>query len=195
MTRSYFNSKADIWDERIAEKDIDRLASLAKRLDIRPDDTVLDVGTGTGVLVPFLLEKIGSEGKLVCLDAAEKMLAKARAKGFKGNIEYICADISRTRLGDEFFDAVVCYSSFPHFQDKAGALKEIGRVLKKGGGLFICHTSSRAAINQIHQRISEISHDLIPDDREMQELLLSAGFGQISLYDEASSYLAKATKL
>jgi ubiquinone/menaquinone biosynthesis C-methylase UbiE len=195
MTRSYFNSKADIWDEKIAEKDVERLASLAKSLDIRRGDTVLDVGTGTGVLVPFLLEKVGPEGKLVCLDAAEKMLAKARAKNFKGNIEYVCADISRTRFGNEAFDAVVCYSSFPHFQDKAGALQEIRRVLKKGGKLFICHTSSRDAINQIHQSIPELTHDLIPADREMQELLLLAGFGQISLHDETVSYLAKAARL
>ena len=195
MTRSYFNRQADLWDERIAEKDNDRLESLAKRLDIRRDATVLDVGTGTGVLVPFLIEKVGPKGKLVCLDSAEKMLAKARAKGFTGNIEYICADISRTRFGDEVFDAVVCYSSFPHFQDKAGALKEISRVLKKGGRLFICHTSSRASINQIHQWVPELSHDLIPDDREMQQLLLLAGFGQIRLFDEVSSYLAKAAKL
>lgn len=195
MTRSYFNRQAEIWDERIAEKDSKKLASLAERLDIRRGDTVLDVGTGTGVLVPLLLEKIGPGGKLVCLDFAEEMLAKARAKGFKGNIEYICADISRTRFGDEVFDAVVCYSSFPHFQDKAMALQEISRVLKKGGRLFIGHTSSRDTINQIHQRIPELSHDLIPDNGEMERLLSQAGFGQISLHDEAGSYLAAAAKL
>lgn len=195
MTRSYFNRQADIWDEKIAEKDTDKLVNMANRLDIRRDDTVLDVGTGTGVLVPFLLEKVGPEGKLVCLDAAEKMLAKARAKNFQGNIEYICADISHTRFRDEVFDAVVCYSSFPHFQDKARALQEISRVLKKGGRLFICHTSSRASINQIHQGIPELSHDLIPDDQEMQQLLIMAGFGQIHLSDGVSSYLAIAMKL
>jgi ubiquinone/menaquinone biosynthesis C-methylase UbiE len=194
MTRSYFNGKADIWDEKIAEKDSKKLAVMATSLDIRRNDTVLDVGTGTGVLVPFILEKIGPEGKLVCLDFAERMLEKARAKGFKGNIEYICTDISSTGFKEEVFNAVVCYSSFPHFQDKAGALKEISRVLKKGGRLFICHTSSRASINRIHQRISELSQDLIPDDREMERLLLSAGFGQVSLHDGTGSYLAIAVK-
>jgi len=195
MTRSYFNSKADLWDDMIAEKDPDKLENMAKNLNIQPGSTVLDVGTGTGIFVPLLLNKIGNKGKLVCLDSAEKMLEKARKKNFKGNIEYVCSDISNTQLGDEIFDVVVCYSSFPHFKDKAKALQEIKRLLKKGGRLFICHTSSRSAINEIHQQVPELSNDLIPDYEEMQQLLSSSGFGQISVRDETSSYLAKAKKL
>jgi ubiquinone/menaquinone biosynthesis C-methylase UbiE len=195
MSRSYFNSKADIWDEKIAEKDPEKLENMAKKLDIQPGSTILDVGTGTGIFVPFLLKKIGNKGKLVCLDSAEKMLEKARKKNFKGNIEYLCSDISSTQFADEVFDAVVCYSSFPHFGDKSKALKEISRVLKKGGKLFICHTSSKTAIHEIHQQVPELSTDLIPDKGEMLQLLSSAGFGQIDVRDETSSYLAKAEKL
>jgi len=195
ITHSYFNNKADIWDDKIAEKDSVKLGSMANNLDIQPGSTVLDVGTGTGIFVPFLLKKVGNKGKLVCLDSADKMLEKARAKNFKGNIEYVCSDISSTRFADKSFDAVVCYSSFPHFHDKFKALKEISRVLKKGGKLFICHTSSRSAIHEIHLHVPELSHDLIPDYKEMQQLLLSAGFSEISIHDEAGSYLAKAEKL
>ena len=153
MIQSYFNSKAEIWDEAIAEKDLERLANMAARLAIQMDSTVLDVGTGTGVFIPFLLEKIGSKGKLFCLDFAEEMLKKARAKNFKGNIRFICADIMNNNLEGSFFDALVCYSSFPHFQDKLAALKEMYRLLKSGGRLFILHTSSREAINKIHKQI------------------------------------------
>ncbi|UCH50554.1 MAG: class I SAM-dependent methyltransferase, partial [Chloroflexota bacterium] len=138
MTRSFFNSKADIWDEKIGEKDPDKLEDMAKNLDIQPGYIVLDVGTGTGIFVPFLLKKIGDTGKLVCLDSAEKMLEKAQNKNFKGNIEYVCGDICSTQLGDGIFDVVVCYYSFPHFKDKTKDLQEIKRLLKKDGKLFIC---------------------------------------------------------
>jgi ubiquinone/menaquinone biosynthesis C-methylase UbiE len=194
MTWSYFNSKADIWDEKIAEKDFSKLENMAKNLYIQTGSKVLDVGTGTGIFIPFLLQKIGDKGELFCLDSAERMLEKARKKNFNGNIEYVCSDISNTQLGDEIFDVVVCYSSFPHFRDKAKALVEIKRLLKKGGRLFICHTSSRVSINEIHQRIPELSKDIIPDKEEMWHLLSSAGFGQIDVRDEISSYLAMAEK-
>ncbi|MFC2006991.1 class I SAM-dependent methyltransferase [Chloroflexota bacterium] len=194
MITAYFNEKAAIWDETIAEKDVTKLEDMAGRLDIKPGAKVLDVGTGTGVFLPFLLDKNGETGRLVCLDSAEDMLKRAQAKGFQGNIEYICADIADSRLDNETFDTVVCYSSFPHFQDKPGALGEINRMLKKGGRLCICHTSCRTAINEIHSRIPEVRNDLIPEEDVMQQLLSSAGFSEISIYDDDSSYLASACK-
>ncbi len=194
MTKAYFNAKAAIWDKVIAEKNRDKLQKLADSLGIASGSTVLDVGTGTGVFVPFLLTKIGSSGRLVCLDFAEEMLKKARAKNFEGNIEYICADITSTQLDDATFDSIVCYSSFPHFQDKPKALREINRMLKKGGVLSICHSSSRNSINDIHRKLPEVCHDLIPDEKEMLQLLSEAGFGNIRIYDDADSYVASARK-
>jgi ubiquinone/menaquinone biosynthesis C-methylase UbiE len=192
MIRTYFNRQADEWDDTVAEKDPSKLEKMAARLDIEPGSTVLDVGTGTGVFVPFLLQKIGPSGKLVCLDFAEAMLEKARAKNFQGNLEYVCADILNTDFADEFFDDVVCYSSFPHFADKPAALREIRRVLKRGGRLFICHTSSRDAINAIHRHIALLSDDTIPEKCDMQEMLEEAGFTNINIEEGADNYLARA---
>jgi ubiquinone/menaquinone biosynthesis C-methylase UbiE len=180
------------WDEVAAERDMTKLERLAQSLDIKSGSTVLDVGTGTGIFVPFLLAKIGRTGQLVALDFAEEMLKKAQAKGFSGNIEYLNADITSVPLPDGVFDTVVCYSSFPHFRDKPRALREISRLLKKGGKLFICHTSSRASINEIHRQIALLSDDAIPDNREMQNMLVGAGFTDIRISEAAESYLVSA---
>ena len=194
MLRAYFNQRAAIWDETIAEKDTVKLERMAKRLNLKPGSTVLDVGTGTGVFLPFILEKIGSNGRVIALDIAEEMLTRARDKGFAGSICYLCADVTDIPLDNEIFDAVVCYSSFPHFSDKPKALVEVHRVLKTGGRLSICHTSSRAEINEIHRQNPVVKNDTIPDADEMRLMLSAAGFTEIRIADEADSYLASATK-
>ena len=94
MLREYFNRGAAIWDKSIAEKDANKLEQMAGRLNIKAGSFVLDVGTGTGVFLPFLLKSIGKHGRIIALDFAEEMLRKARAKGFSGNIDYLHADVA-----------------------------------------------------------------------------------------------------
>ena len=195
MSRDFFNARAATWDDEVAEKDVTKLEAMAERLDIKPGAAVLDIGSGTGVFVPFILNKIGSEGKLTCLDFAEEMLKIAKTKGFKGNVTYLCADIENSTLADNSFDAVVCYSVFPHFNDKVKAFKEIYRLLKKGGKLYICHTSSRQAINEVHQSIPEVCNHLFPENEDTRRMLSDVGFEDIIINDGKDDYLVIARKL
>jgi ubiquinone/menaquinone biosynthesis C-methylase UbiE len=164
---------------------------MTERLNIAPGSTVLDVGAGTGVLIPILSRK---SGRLVALDFAEGMLRRARAKGFNGNIEYLIADVARIPVCDNTFDVTVCYSCFPHFHDKLKALAEIKRVTRKDGRLFICHTSSRHEINAIHCQVPALADDLIPERDEMQRLLSTAGFVDIRIEEGSESYFVSARK-
>lgn len=190
----FFNQKAATWDETAAEKDATKLERISQRLEIEPGSTVLDVGTGTGVFLPFILKRVGNRGRLVALDLAEEMLKRARAKAFGRNIDYLQADVASPPLSDEVFDAIVCYSSFPHFQNKPAALREANRLLKKGGKLFICHTSGRKEINDIHRQIPLLANDILPGEDEMATMLSAAGFAHIEVYDGSDSYFASATK-
>ncbi len=194
MSKEFFNSRAVIWDEKVAEKDTAKLEAMAARLEIKAGAAVLDVGTGTGVFTPFLLKKLGPEGKLVCLDFAEEMLKILKSKGFKGNISYVCADIENSRLADKYFDAVVCYSVFPHFQNKLKILREINRLLKKGGSLFICHTSSRQTINKIHRSTPEVCDHLLPESEDVRRMLSGAGFVDIHINDGKDDYFVSASR-
>jgi ubiquinone/menaquinone biosynthesis C-methylase UbiE len=192
---TYFNARSDIWDKEVAEKDTGKLKRMAERLGLEPGFRVLDVGTGTGVFLPYMLNIIGKEGSIVALDIAEEMLKKAQEKNFGDNIEYLNADIEDVPLDGGQFDGVVCYSTFPHFQDKPKALGEIKRVLKNGGKVIICHTSSRAHINGIHSSLPEVRHDLLPDVSDMHLLLAAAGFGEILVEEDSESYFASGVKV
>ena len=194
MLREYFNSRADIWDENIAEKDKKKLTRMAERLEIKPDSVILDVGTGTGIFLPYLLNNIGENGKIVALDLAEEMLAKARAKYPGENIDFLHADIMGIPLYEEIFDSVVCYSSFPHFQDKHKALTEMKRVMNSGGRMYICHTSSRDHINGIHSTLPGMENDLLPTPDDMRILLSDAGFTVVKIEEDSESYLAIGEK-
>ena len=90
MLRTYFNQKAANWDTMASEQDTGKLEQMSRRLNIQPGSTVLDVGTGTGVFLPFILNKMGSNGRIVALDFAGEMLKIARSKCFNGNIDYLC---------------------------------------------------------------------------------------------------------
>ena len=194
MTKAYFNHQAHIWDEKIAEKDAAKLERIANCLTIESGATILDVGTGTGVFLPYLLKLVGTNGRIIAIDHADKMVSKAKAKSYQGNINFLCADVMAIPLGDDYCDAVVCYSSLPHFPDKVKALLEIKRILKKGGRVFICHSSGREHINSIHRQIPTVQNDLLPDAIEMMSLLTHAGFTEIKVEDKADSYFACGRK-
>ncbi len=199
MSKDYFNAKADTWDEEATEKDTSKLQVMISRLYIKPGATLLDLGTGTGVLMPFLVQAVGPNGQVIGLDYAKLMLKKAIAKSIRLSIidqlSFLLADVGYLPLMSGRFDTVVSYSSFPHFHRKPQVLAEIYRVLKIQGRIFICHTSGRELINHIHAEIPLFVHDLLPEKAEMEGLLVSAGFQKIRIEDNAESYLAVAEKL
>lgn len=195
MSQAYFNGQAGTWDKMAVEKDTAKLERMVTRFKLKPGYTLLDVGTGTGVLIPFLVRAVGPSGQVIALDFAGMMLKQAVQKHYSGNMAYLLADIGSIPVKAGSFDAVVCYSCFPHFKDKLQVLSEIRNTLKPGGQLFICHTTGREQINRIHRQILPVCQDLLPEKQEMQQMLINAGFEHIYIEDEADSYLAVAARL
>lgn len=193
-TRDFFNRQAAGWDRHETEKDARRLERMVARLGLGRGWTVLDVGTGTGVLIPYLAAAVGTSGSIAAVDIAEQMLVRASSRAIAAGAGVLCADVHSIPLASGTVDAAVCYSCFPHFQDKPAALRELFRVLRPGGWLRICHTSGRKAINERHAHRRGVMHDMLPGEPKMKAMLADAGFRGVTIEDRDDSYLATARR-
>ena len=189
--KEYFDEHAARWDVTWkGARNAEELASILRECAL-PGGRLLDVGTGTGILLPLL----SADGRvLVALDFARAMLAEARRKhGAKAS--YLQADAHSLPFPDESFDAAVAFAALPHFRDKPRALRELARVLRKGASLVVLHLAGSRKIASLHAEAGgAVASDALPPLRELAEMLASAGFAPERLADEDELYLALARK-
>jgi ubiquinone/menaquinone biosynthesis C-methylase UbiE len=111
-----------------------------EHLRLRPGESVLDIGCGTGATLPALREAVGTGGRLVGVDNSPRMLARAqrrvREHGWS-NVTIRQADAARESLGHNEFDAVVALSSLSAMPDVRAGVEFAYEALRPGGRLFV----------------------------------------------------------
>jgi ubiquinone/menaquinone biosynthesis C-methylase UbiE len=174
--KDFFNEKAGVWDE-ITVHNLEKVQYITKMLRIHSDDRILDVGTGTGIMIPFY-EKYLVDGSVVAVDYSEKMIEVTRSKYPEKEhptISYLVSDVYDLKY-DADFDLVVCYSCFPHFVDQPLALKILSKALKKGGRLVVAHSDSAKTINGVHKNGGvEIGNDFLPSMELLKQMMKESG--------------------
>ncbi|HEX6292793.1 MAG TPA: class I SAM-dependent methyltransferase [Herpetosiphonaceae bacterium] len=128
----------------------DRLRdTIVEGVSWRGDERVLDVGTGSGILL-FACAKHLRTGTATGIDiydpnagggSAEIFWRNARAEGIADRVELLNVDARRMTFTDEMFDVVVSSLAMHHVgaaQDRQRATSEIIRILKPGGSIAIC---------------------------------------------------------
>ncbi|MDW8067736.1 MAG: methyltransferase domain-containing protein [Anaerolineae bacterium] len=188
--RAFFERLAEEWDAQQPPDREERLRWLLApfREHLRDARAVLEIGTGTGALIPIIRE-IAPAALIVSVDLAYSMLWQARRRC--PNAWLAQADAHRPPFPAGAFDRVVCHNVFPHFRDKPAALAELARVLRPGGLLLILHDRSREEVNAIHRSVgSPIGNDLLPTGAELSLLLTQAGFRNAEVEDGLNNYWA-----
>jgi len=112
------------WTERMC--DAARLA---------PGQRALDVACGTGVLARAAAARVGPTGHVAGIDINEGMLAVARSTS--PAIEWQQCPAEQIAFEDGAFDAVLCQFGLMFFADRARAVREMARVLRRGGRLAV----------------------------------------------------------
>ncbi|MBC8458176.1 MAG: arsenite methyltransferase [Deltaproteobacteria bacterium] len=109
-------------------------------IQIKPGDTVLDLGSGAGNDCFVARALVGEAGKVIGLDFSDNMLEKARKNAEKlgySNIEFIAGDIEDMPIPHNSVDVVVSNCVLNLVPDKQKAFSGIYKVLKPGGSFSI----------------------------------------------------------
>jgi SAM-dependent methyltransferase len=147
--------------------------------ELKPGETVLDLGSGGGIDVLLSAKRVGPTGKACGLDMTDEMLALARANQRKAgidNVEFLKGEMENIPLPDNSVDVIISNCVINLSADKDQVLREAFRVLKPGG---------RFAVSDIVVR-GEVPAEI----RRSMELWVGCMAGAL----EESEYLEKLTK-
>lgn len=126
MTQSevdFFDRLAVTWDAGEVCSTPEKIKAILGKVPISRGMSVLDLGTGTGVLVPYLSRMVGPEGHVTAIDLSEGMLSRAIEKyGRLGNVDFLKLDFEEEIIPG-MYDLAMMYSVYPHLHSPADTME------------------------------------------------------------------------
>src|SRR3984885_2319606 len=181
---------ADAEKDALPEKAV--LASLGcgnptALIELKPGETVLDLGSGGGIDVLLSAKRVGPTGKAYGLDMTDEMLALAREnqrKAGASNVEFLKGTIEAIPLPDASVDVVISNCVINLSSDKDAVLREAFRVLKPGGRFAVSDVVVRGEVPAAVRKSMELWVGCIAgalSEDEFLRLLSEAGFVDASI--------------
>ncbi|MDE6396859.1 MAG: class I SAM-dependent methyltransferase [Muribaculaceae bacterium] len=185
----FFNEIAPKWDSMEVKSYPEKVNEILDKVTVPEGGAVLDLGTGTGVLVPYLSERAGDRGRVVAVDGSPGMLAEARRKfGELDNVEFLQADFEEDVIEGQY-DLIMLYCVYPHLKTPYDTLKWLRKVnLKPGGRIVIAFPNDENFVNHIHEGVDAHSH-LLPSARGLADELAMVGFNIEYAYSDPGRYI------
>lgn len=182
--REYFNRNVDSLEPPLPAAVPQRLRSIVEAGRIQKGDSVLDVGTGTGVLIRYMIQYGPAE--IHGCDLAENMLARVHEK-YPDVITHL-GDVVDLDLPDGSIGAAFINGCFSNIMDKEGTLKNLHRMLREGGRLVISHPLGRPFIIEL-RKVTPYPLDLLPDEKKAREMFERHDFFMETYTDEPEFFL------
>jgi arsenite methyltransferase len=156
-------------------------------IDLKPGQTVLDLGSGGGIDVLLSARRVGPTGKAYGLDMTEDMLALARENQRQAgveNVEFLKGEIEKIPLPDNSVDVVISNCVINLSADKDRVLRQTFRVLKPGGRFAVSDVVSRGEVPDAVRKSMALWVGCIAgalEENDYIDKLAKAGFTEISV--------------
>lgn len=188
--KDFFSKRAPSWDKNHRANDFISALKVSLIAGNPDKKKVLDVGCGTGIMLPFLLARFK---EVSACDISPDMVRIAAKKYPLAEVKTL--DFEKSSFYKEnYFDVIVIYNVFPHFSDPLKACRRSADLLKKGGLLIIAHSLNRKKLGIVHARAGGVvGNHTLAEDGKLREILSSSGFRKIKI-SEKEDFILTAFK-
>lgn len=168
---------------------VERMERIVEAASITAREVVLDVGTGTGALIPLIQRY--APGRVIACDLSAKMLEQVAR--LYPHVERHQCDIRDLGLPDASVDVVFMNGMFGNIADKVGAMENVARMLRPGGRVIISHPEGRAFVERI-AREAPFPITPLPSREEARALLEGVGLALERYVDEEKLLIVLGTR-
>ncbi len=173
---------------------------VAKELDIKKGDQILDAGCGVGGTAIWMAENFGVNVTGITIVEKQVRLANkyAKSRGVTNHVKFELKDFTDTGYPDASFDKIFAIESVCHALDKDAFIREAYRILKPGGKLCVCDYF----VNEIRDDADKHYYDAfcegwfmpdLPEKNVFEKLLKKNNFGNIKFNDNTKKALKSST--
>ena len=155
--------------------------------EIKEDDKILDIGCGGGRNIQRIASQISQNGRVVGIDYSEVSVEKSKELNKevidRGIVNVLKGSVSDMPFYDGTFDIVTGFETIYFWPDFINDLKEVNRVLKKGGLVFFCNEAVyREGEMEKYDDLVELLDMKIYSEDVLKESLEKTGFKDFESY-------------